>query len=93
LGSGLYLCGCAGAQGLPLHLQVTIRSLGTSKPTCIKVKFTSIPRRMFRKMGRWLTEEAAPGVPHPETASPVHLSRWQWMTGARVLSPKPLESR
>jgi hypothetical protein len=39
------------------------RSLGTSKPTCIKVKFTSIPRRLFWKMGRWLTEDAAPGVP------------------------------
>jgi hypothetical protein len=47
------------------------------RAACIKRKFTTDERRQPWMIRTWLTEEAAPGVPLPETASPVHLSHWQ----------------
>jgi len=92
VGSGLHTVRrMRGAQGCR-HLQATIAARGP-RPACIKLKFTTNRQRQFWKMRSWLTEEAAPGVPPPETASPVHLSRWQGMTGPRILSPNLLHSR
>jgi hypothetical protein len=54
------------------------------RAACIKIKFTTNGRRQLWKIGRWLTEEATSGHSWPKAASPVHLSRWQWMTGSKV---------
>jgi hypothetical protein len=74
------LCGhvCWGHSGLAASAGDYLRrGNGGYRAACITLKFTTSRSAADWKIEVWLTEEATPGVPLPEAASPVHLSRWQ----------------